>query len=69
MDKKFESFKKLLERVYENNKIYREKMDKLGITPLDIKSEDDIRKLSITEKNISLSIILMVITSHPKKIS
>lgn len=50
MDKKFETFKKSLERVYENNKIYREKMDKLGITPLDIKSEDDIRKLPLTEK-------------------
>ena len=38
MDKKFECFKKSLERIYINNKIYREKKDYLHITPDDIKS-------------------------------
>lgn len=50
MDKKFASFKKSLERVYEHNKLYRDKMRKLNITPDDIKSEEDIQKLPITEK-------------------
>lgn len=50
MDKKFENFKKSLERVYQNNQIYHDKMDKLHLTPLDIKSEKDISKLPITEK-------------------
>ena len=39
MDKKFASFKKSLERVYEHNKLYRDKMRKLNITPDDIKTE------------------------------
>ena len=50
MDKKFTSFKKSLERVYEHKKLYHDKMEKLNITPDDIKCEDDIKKLPITEK-------------------
>ena len=40
MDKKFESFKKSLERVYERNCFYREKMKSVDITPDDINYSD-----------------------------
>ena len=50
MDKKFESFKKSLERVYERNRFYREKMRSVDITPDDIKSFDDVKRLPIMEK-------------------
>ena len=46
MDKKFTSFKKSLERVNEHNKLYHDKMEKLNITPDDIKCEDDIKKIT-----------------------
>lgn len=50
MDEKFESFKKSLSRVYENNKFYREKMDNLHVRVSDIKSFRDISKLPFMEK-------------------
>lgn len=50
MDKKFKSFKLELERIYKSNKIYREKMKRQKITPDDINSWKDIKKLPITTK-------------------
>ena len=38
MDKKFEAFKLELQKVYENNKIYRQKMKDKNLTPEDIDS-------------------------------
>lgn len=40
----------LVNRVYYNVKTYREKMDKIGLKPSDIKSIDDISKLPFTTK-------------------
>ena len=45
MAKKFSDFKKQLERIYNNNKVYQQKMNKVGITLNDIKSWNDISKL------------------------
>ena len=50
MDKKFKCFKLELERIYKSNKIYREKMKRQKITPDDINSWKDIKKLPITTK-------------------
>lgn len=50
MDKKFKRFKLELERIYKSNKIYREKMKRQKITPDDINSWKDIKKLPITTK-------------------
>jgi len=40
----------LVKRVYENVPFYKAKMDKIGITPNDIKSIDDLSKLPFTTK-------------------
>lgn len=50
MAKKFSDFKKQLERIYNNNKVYQQKMNKVGITLNDIKSWNDISKLPLTTK-------------------
>ena len=50
MDNKFKDFKMELNRVYRKNKIYKEKMQEQGITPEDINSWEDIKKLPITTK-------------------
>ena len=50
MDKKFSKFKENLNYIYENNKVYREKMQKINITPDDIKTKKDISKLPLTTK-------------------
>ena len=50
MDKKFSKFKENLNYIYENNKVYREKMQSINITPDDIKSKRDISKLPLTTK-------------------
>lgn len=50
MDNKFKDFKKELNRVYRKNKIYKEKMQEQGITPEDINSWEDIKKLPLTTK-------------------
>jgi phenylacetate-CoA ligase len=39
-----------IKRVYENVPFYKEKFDELGITPEDIKSLDDVKKLPFTKK-------------------
>lgn len=41
---------KLVKYVYENSSAYKQKLDKLGIIPTDIKSIDDIVKLPFTPK-------------------
>lgn len=41
---------KLVKRVYENNAVYRKKMDELGVKPEDIKGLDDVTKLPFTVK-------------------
>lgn len=41
---------KLVKYVYENSPVYKQKLDKLGIVPTDIKSIDDIVKLPFTPK-------------------
>ncbi len=41
---------KTVERVYNNNKFYKKKMDDLGVKPSDIKSVDDIVRLPFTYK-------------------
>ena len=50
MDNKFKDFKKELNRVYRKNKIYKEKMQEQDITPEDINSWEDIKKLPLTTK-------------------
>lgn len=50
MDKKFENFKKSLERIYNSKSLYRKKMDEAGVILDDIKSFEDISILPITEK-------------------
>lgn len=50
MDKKFSKFKQNLNYIYKNNKIYREKMQSINITPDDIKTKKDISKLPLTTK-------------------
>jgi phenylacetate-CoA ligase len=42
---------KLVKYVYDNVEFYRNKMDKAGVAPEDIKSIDDITKLPYTTKN------------------
>ena len=39
-----------VKRVYQNVPHYREKMEKIGLTPEDIKSVDDLSKLPFTYK-------------------
>ena len=41
---------KVVKYIYDNSPIYKQKFDKLGITPNDIKSIDDITKLPFTPK-------------------
>jgi phenylacetate-CoA ligase len=41
---------KLVNRVYDNVKFYKDKFDELGIKPSDIKTIDDITKLPFTQK-------------------
>ena len=50
MDKKFQLFKSELNRIYNNNQIYRNKMQEKNIKPEDINSWKDIKKLPITTK-------------------
>ncbi len=45
-----ERLQKVVKRVYENVKYYRDKMDKAGVKPSDIKSLSDISKLPFTTK-------------------
>ncbi len=45
-----EKLKKLVVRVYEKVKPYREKMDAVGLKPEDIKTLDDLKKLPFTTK-------------------
>lgn len=45
-----ERLQKAVKRVYENVKYYRDKMDKAGVKPSDIKSLSDISKLPFTTK-------------------
>lgn len=40
----------LVKRVYENNPVYRKKMQEINLTPADIRSIDDITKLPFTVK-------------------
>lgn len=47
----FFRFKRQLRRVYEKVKSYREKMEKAGIKPEDIKSLEDIKHLPFTTKD------------------
>ena len=52
-DKKELQSKRLIDtvqKVYDNVKTYREKMDKIGLKPSDIKGIDDIHKLPFTTK-------------------
>lgn len=41
---------KLVKYIYDNSPVYKQKFDKLGIVPTDIKSIDDITKLPFTPK-------------------
>ena len=50
MDKNFSKFKENLNYIYENNKVYREKMQNINITPDDIKTKKDFSKLPLTTK-------------------
>lgn len=45
--------KKLVEHCYNNTKYYRRVFDELGIKPSDIKTEDDLKKLPIINKEIA----------------
>ncbi len=45
-----DKLKKTVSRVYEKVKPYREKMDKAGVKPEDIKTLDDLKKLPFTTK-------------------
>ena len=45
-----ERFMKQLRRVYENVPYYRAKMEEKGVTPDDVKSIEDIRKLPFLSK-------------------
>lgn len=42
--------KETVERVYNNTPFYKEKFEQLGITPADIQSLEDVRKLPFTKK-------------------
>jgi phenylacetate-CoA ligase len=46
-----ERLQKTVRRVYDNVPFYREQFEKLGITPDDIQSLDDVQKLPFTKKN------------------
>ena len=46
-----ERLQKTVKKVYENVKMYRERMDAMGVKPEDIKTLDDIRKLPFTTKD------------------
>lgn len=50
MDKKFREFKKQLNRIYTNNKIYHKKMQEKHLMPNDITDWNDIKKLPLTTK-------------------
>ncbi len=49
--KNFQKLKKQLEYIYENNKIYKKKIDDCGIKINDIKNFDDFQKLPLTKKS------------------
>jgi phenylacetate-CoA ligase len=46
----FLRLKQTIKKVYENVPFYREKFDELGITPEDIQSLDDVKRLPFTKK-------------------
>ena len=50
MDKKFQIFKSELNRIYNNNQIYRNKMQDKNVKPKDINCWEDIKKLPFTTK-------------------
>ncbi len=50
MEEKVKALRKTLRRIYKYNPIYKDKMDKVGIKPNDIKSLDDLSKLPLTTK-------------------
>ena len=45
-----ERLKQVVQRVYENVPVYRERMQKKGISPFDIQSVDDLKYLPFTDK-------------------
>lgn len=45
-----ERLKKIVQYVYDRNKHYREKMEKAGVTPEDIRTLEDVQKLPFTTK-------------------
>ncbi len=47
---KLERLKAVVKRMYEESKYYREKMKQAGVTPDDVKTLDDLRKLPLTTK-------------------
>jgi len=50
-DHQLTSLKQMVKRVYETVPFYQQQFKKLGITPSDIKTLDDVRKLPFTTKN------------------
>lgn len=50
MSLQFLRLKRTVKKVYENVSFYKEKFDELGITPNDIQSLDDVKKLPFTKK-------------------
>lgn len=50
-EQQLESLQKLVKRVYENVPFYKEKFDKAGVKPSDIKNIEDISKLPFTTKD------------------
>ena len=45
-----ERLRKQIKHVYENVKIYRDRMDEMGVSPDDIKTVEDISKLPFSYK-------------------
>ncbi|MGN1051369.1 MAG: phenylacetate--CoA ligase family protein [Acutalibacteraceae bacterium] len=45
-----EGLKKTVKRCYEHQPLYRSRMDEIGVTPEDIKTLDDLKKLPFTSK-------------------
>ena len=45
-----ERLRETVRRIYHNVPYYRKKMQEVGLTPVDIQSIDDIRKLPFTQK-------------------
>ena len=46
-----ERLSKQIKHVYDNVKMYRDRMDEMGIKPEDIKTIDDLKKLPFTTKD------------------